>query len=109
MCTSEAAIPCQNFCGLQWVIQEETQRIAVERPGAAAGSASATAARLQDLHERPPPQLVHRQPGGQGLFLREGAAVDAAQEEVEQALAGGGVVEDVADQSRLGRLGHEVL
>src|SRR5438552_477616 len=44
-----------------------------------------------------------------GFLLRDRAGVDAAQEEVEQALAGGGVVEDVADQRRLRRLVDEVL
>src|SRR4029453_15607180 len=55
---------------------------------------------LQDPEERPAADLVEGEPGRGRLFGRDGPAVEAAQEEVQQALAGGGVVEDVADERR---------
>src|SRR5215510_3063908 len=65
--------------------------------------------RLQDLHERPAAQLLEREAGRERLLLGERARVDAAQEEVEQALAGRRVVEDVAEQRGLGGLLDERL
>src|SRR5258706_2164025 len=67
------------------------------------------AAVLQDLDERAAAQLG----GGQaahldGLGFRDRAAVPGAEEEIEQALAGRGVVEDVADEGRLSGLRDEV-
>src|SRR3954465_9010423 len=66
------------------------------------------AARRHDLDEGLAADLVERQPGRQRLLLGDGAARDAAQEVVEQALAGGRVVEHVADQGRLRGLVDEV-
>src|ERR1051325_11744952 len=73
---------------------------------ASPGSCSATS--LQNLHERSRAQLVQREAGRQGLVFRQRAAVDAADEIVEQALPGRGVVEDIADQRGLSRLLHEI-
>src|SRR4051812_45681329 len=64
---------------------------------------------LQNPHERPPPQLLQGQPRPlQRLLFRDRPAVDGAQEVVEEALAGGGVVEDLADQRGLGGLMNEI-
>ena len=57
---------------------------------------------LHDLDERAPVQFLQRDAGGHGLGFGDGAAGDAAQEEVEQALAGGGVIEHVAAERGLG-------
>src|ERR1043165_1446081 len=65
--------------------------------------------RRHDLHERLAADLVEGEPGGERLLLGDRAAGDAAQEVVEQALAGRGVVEHVADQGGLRRLVDEVL
>ena len=53
-------------------------------------------------------QLLEREARRERLLLGERAAVHAAQEVVEQALAGRGVVEDVADERRLAGLLDEV-
>src|SRR6202011_2984175 len=63
---------------------------------------------LQDLHERAAAQLLQREAGGQRLLLGDGAAVERAEEVVEEALTGRGVIEDVADQRGLPRLFDEV-
>src|ERR1043165_9413867 len=61
-----------------------------------------------DLDERFAADLVEREPGRKRFLLGDRAARDAAQEVVEQALAGRRVVEHVADQGRLGGLVDEV-
>ena len=64
---------------------------------------------MQDLHERPRRELVERQAALlDRLLLRDRAAVHRAQEVVQQALPGRGVVEHVADERRLRRLLDEV-
>src|SRR3981189_805919 len=77
--------------------------------GLTAMASGSLAAVGEDLQEGAPAQLLERDAGDERLFLRECAAVDAAEEEVEQALAGGGVVEHVAHQRRLRGLADEVL
>src|SRR4030095_1472182 len=63
----------------------------------------------QDGDERAAAKLVEGQGAALGgVRLRERAAAHGAQEVIEQALAGGGVVEDVTDQRRLRRLADEV-
>src|SRR5258708_27747049 len=64
---------------------------------------------FHDLHERPAAQLVECETRRQRLILRDRAAVQCAKEVVEQALAGGGVVEDIADECGLSRLLDEVV
>src|SRR5260221_6441983 len=64
---------------------------------------------FHDLHERPAAQLVECEAGGQRFILRDRAAVQCAKEVVEQALAGGGVVEDIADERGLSCLLDEVV
>src|SRR5215210_3954427 len=66
-------------------------------------------AALQDPDEAARAQLVERESGRERLLFRQRAAVHPAQEIIEEALAGRGVVEDVAHQRRLSGLGHEVL
>jgi hypothetical protein len=56
---------------------------------------------VEDLHEAARAQFIQRQARRQRFLLRQRAAVDAADEVVEQALAGRGVVEDVADERGL--------
>src|SRR5437016_14465313 len=43
---------------------------------------------LEDLEEAAAAELLERHAGGERLVLGQGAAVDAAEEEVEEALAG---------------------
>src|SRR5262245_55413940 len=67
------------------------------------------AATFEDLQERPRSQLVGREPALlERLRLRDRAAPQRPQEDVEQALPRRRVVEDVADERRLAGLGEEV-
>src|SRR3954453_5372161 len=63
---------------------------------------------LQNLHERAAAELVEREPRRERFFLRDRAAVEGAEEVVQQALARRGVVEDVADERRLAGLLDEI-
>src|SRR6185503_395155 len=73
------------------------------------GAANLTTPPGEDRHERARAQLLEGEPAPRRrLLLADGAAVDRAQEEVEQALPRRRVVEDVADERRLRRLGDEV-
>src|SRR5215204_3587472 len=79
--------------------------------GALRGACDArnTSTVLEDAHEGPSTELVGRHARhADGLVLRQRTAVDGAEEEVEQALAGCRVVEHVADERRLSRALHEV-
>src|ERR1700722_15955246 len=66
------------------------------------------AAAFHDFQERSTAQFVDGEPGCRRFLLRESAAIQAAQQEIEQALAGGGIVEHVAHQSGLGGLTDKV-
>src|SRR5437764_3948101 len=63
---------------------------------------------LRDPREAPAAQLLEGDAGRQRFFLAERAAARAAQEEVEQPLAGRRVVEGVAGERRLPEPGDEV-
>src|SRR5262245_25053856 len=56
---------------------------------------------FQDLDEGAPSQLLEREARSQHLLLRDRPARDAAQEKVQEALPGGGVVEDVPHERGL--------
>lgn len=67
-------------------------------------------ASFEDLEERAGLQFFEGQRGGGGdFFLGHGARIDRLEEEVQEALAGGGVVEDVSNEGRLSSFLHEVL
>jgi len=73
------------------------------------GRALRTLSALQDFDERAGAEFGEREARQLlRLFLGDGPAVDGAQEVVEEALAGRGVVEHVADEGGLGRLLDEV-
>ena len=71
------------------------------------GTGSKAPPPLEDLQERAALDLFDAQARARGLVGGEGPAEEAAQEEVEQALSGRGVVEDLAEESGLrGLLGE---
>ena len=53
---------------------------------------------LKNFQERARAQFLERQTGGERFLFCDRAASESAQEEIEQALAGRGIVEDVAKQ-----------
>src|SRR5579885_2751261 len=62
-----------------------------------------------NFHERQSAQFRERQAGqGAGLLFRDGPALHGPQERIQQPLAGGGVVEDLADARGLGRLLYKI-
>src|SRR5206468_2755719 len=63
---------------------------------------------FEDGEEGAGAEFFQRDAGGDGFLFRQRAAIDAAEEEIEQALAGGGIVEDRALQRCLRGLGDEV-
>src|SRR5580700_7328649 len=65
---------------------------------------------FQDFQKRPVMQLFNCN-SGQAFRLRfaDRSAIDRAQEEIQQALAGGGVVEHVADERGLRRFLDKIL
>src|SRR5256714_8418623 len=79
-------------------------------PSAISHQPSATfAPALQDLHERSAAQLLEREAAHlDRLAFRDGAAVQGAQEIIQQSLSGRRIVEHVADERGLRRLVDEV-
>src|SRR5260370_29910098 len=62
----------------------------------------------ENLHETPASQLLESQARRERLFLGDRAAVQRAQEVIQEALTGSGVVENVADERRLPGLLDEI-
>src|SRR5262249_16419665 len=83
-------------------------RAACSRGSSPLAGSEARAPGGEDLRERAELHLVARQPGARDLVEVDRAAVERAQEVVEQTLAGGRVIEDLTDQRRLRRFLDEV-
>src|ERR1700745_4183235 len=65
-------------------------------------------ARRENPGVGPPLDIVRGEAGGRDVPRFDGAGVQRPKEEIEQALAGRSIVEDLADERRLCRLLHEV-
>src|SRR6185295_12130202 len=72
-------------------------------------ASAAAAPPLQDLQEGARLHLLEAQPRGRRLLGSDGPAAEAAQEEIQQALARGGIVEHVALKRGLRRFLREGL
>ncbi len=57
---------------------------------------------FEDFLEGAGADFLQTQAGGEGFGFGDGSAGDAAEQEVQQPLTGGGIVEDIAEKGGLG-------